>query len=195
MPTYKKADVEVQQLADKIMAEFCTHRPLIDAKVRIDFVFAYPDYDEKTGLPKNCALKLHGVQALGIAKKITLKDRAQGRGDAEIALDGDWWNSANEKERAALLDHELHHLEPREDERGYVLDDLHRPTLRLRKHDFQFGWFNIIAHRHGEMSQECQQARQLMDKAGQLYWPALTKTERPARKLRAVEAAPAQAAA
>lgn len=176
MPTFQKCPKEIYTLAQKILQKHESHAPLLDAKVRIDLVFAFADISEKTNEPTNCALSKNGVKALGICKKIGLKERALDHGDAEIALDGDWWAQAGESEREALLDHELHHIEVRVDERGILLDDLKRPMLRMRKHDFEFGWFNLVAQRNGMFSLERQQARKMLESHGQLYWPEIAGT-------------------
>lgn len=172
MPTFERCPPAVNELANAILCSFPSHRPLLDSKVKVDYVFAFPDTDDD-GRVLNDALKHNGVKALGICRKIPLKDRAMGRGDAEISLDGEWWKTASEEEQRALLDHELHHIEVKVDNRGPVRDDLGRPVLKLRKHDFQFGWFTVIAHRHGEASQERQMAKVILDEAGQYYWPTL----------------------
>jgi hypothetical protein len=168
MPTFQRCPSEVNDLARELMFEFKTHQPLIDAKVRIDYVFALADRDD-SGAPKGCALKKNGVRALGIARKLPLKDRALGRADAEIAIDGDWWAEASHEERRALLDHELHHLLVKPG----ATDDLGRPVIALRAHDFDFGWFKVVASRHGMHSIERAQAKRMMDDAGQYFWPTL----------------------
>jgi hypothetical protein len=173
MPTFAKCPKEVYKLTEVILAEFETHSPVLTAKVKIDLVFAFPDLDDE-GHPKNVALKKNGVRALGITKAICLKDRAQGRGDAEVTLDGDWWKDASEEEQRALLDHELHHILVCCNSKGTVLtDDLDRPKVKMRKHDYEFGWFKVIAERHGKHSIECQQAELIFDRAGQSFWPQL----------------------
>src|SRR5437667_3644642 len=172
MPTYERCPKEVTALANDILCAYPEHKPLLDCKTKFDFVFASPDIDEKTGEALNDALKKHGRKALGIARKIPLKDRALGRGDVEVSLDAPWWEKATEKQRRALLDHELHHFAVKEsDEDGYVFDDLNRPVIQMRKHDFEFGWFKLIAERHGANSPECIAAIQIWDEAGQLFWP------------------------
>lgn len=173
MSTYQKADSAVREMAEKILEQFETHKPLLEYKVKIDFVFAFAAVDN-FGDPKGPALTRHGVGAWGITRKLGLKDRAMGRGDAEISLDGDWWEKATEARRRALLDHELHHLEVKLDDDGILVkDELHRPKLKLRKHDVEVGWFAIVAGRHGGASLEIEQARALMDSYGQLFWPAI----------------------
>lgn len=168
---FQRAPDWVADIGRSIMRVYETHKPLMDCEVTVDYVFAFSDKDENTGEPLNDALTKNGVRALGIARKIPLKDRALGRADAEIAIDGDWWNGASDKQRRALLDHELHHLSVKIDKRGLVLDDLGRPVIVLRKHDHEIGWFKIIAARHGEHSQEQIQAARMFEDAGQFYWP------------------------
>lgn len=174
MATFERCPQAVTEMANALLLEYETHGPILDARVKIDFVFAYgarDDNDQRIGH----ALTKNGIQCLGITRKIPLKDRALGRGDAEIALDGDWWEEASEKEQKALLDHELHHLSVKIDKRGLVRDDLNRPVIVLRKHDFEFGWFTIIAERHGQHSQERKYAAAMMDAAGQCFWPEMVK--------------------
>lgn len=162
-------------MARELLCEFATHKPLLDARLTIDFVFAFAEIDEQTQEPKGNALSKGGVKALGLCRKIPLKDRAMGRADAEIALDGQWWESATREEQRALLDHELHHIAVRMDKRGLVRDDLGRPVIQLRKHDYEFGWFAVIAARHGRASIERQQAAEMMLDAGQYFWPSIAQ--------------------
>jgi len=173
MSTFKKCGPELAELARELMCEFTTHKMLLDARVKVDFIFAYADVDAN-GMKRRPAIVKGGVRALGYARRLGLKDRAMGRGDAEIVLDGDWWQEADAAHARALLDHELHHLEVVTDKHNRVQwDDLMRPRLRLRPHDFEFGWFVEIARRHGMASQECVQAKVMVDAAGQLLWPDL----------------------
>lgn len=173
MPTFKRADKSVEALATELIGKYDAHKPLIAVPVLIDYVFAYADTDDD-GEPINDALTLHGYKCLGITRKLALKDRAMGRGDAEVCMDGDWWHKASPDEQAALLDHELHHVSVKRDKAGNIqFDDLNRPQIKLRKHDVEVGWFSVIAQRHGLASQERIQARRIMDSAGQFYWPDL----------------------
>ena len=170
MSTFQKCDQSVNAMALSIMQQFETHQPLIDIGVKIDYVFAYGDRDEKGKLTGD-ALTLHGTKANGIARKIGLKDRAMGRGDAEISLDHDWWEQHTEPEQRALLDHELHHIAVKIDNRGVCRDDLGRPIIKLRKHDVEIGWFGVIAARHGAASQERIQSKAMSDQWGQYFFP------------------------
>ena len=177
MSTYQKCPSEVRELAEEIMNEHRTYKDVVEAKVKIDFLFAYAEVGED-GISKGHALTKHGIRALGITRKLGIKDRVMGRGDAEVALDGDWWAEATPLRRKALLDHELHHIEVRTDEEGVVLrDDLKRPKLKLRKHDVEVGWFAEVAGRNGSASLELEQAKAVWDSYGQLFWPALDLQE------------------
>jgi len=176
VPTFERCDKSVEDLAKEILNKYETHKPLVAFDVQVDLVFAYGDEDDK-GRKLNDALTKGGLKALGICRKISLKDRALGRGDAEIALDGDWWQDADADQQAALLDHELHHISVKADKHGNAqYDDLGRPQLKLRKHDVEVGWFKCIAERHGASSQEQIQAKSIMDNAGQYFWPGIAPT-------------------
>ncbi len=176
MPTFERADKSVEKLAKELIEKYETHKPLAAYDAKIDYVFAYGDVDDK-GRQLNDALTKGGLKALGIAKIISLKERALDRGDDEISLDGDWWKLATEDQQAALLDHELHHISIKADKSGNVqYDDLGRPKIKLRKHDVEVGWFKCIAERHGEASQERIQAKAIMDFSGQYFFPEFATT-------------------
>lgn len=173
MPTFKIATKDVRDLLQSLMQANECYTPHLESEIKIDLVFAFCDRDdEKT--PLNCALTKGGVRCLGIARKVSPKDRAKGMGDAEIALDADWWEEAEEKEKAALLDHELYHIIVQTNKAGDpIVDDFGRPKLRMRKHDFEFGFFKAIAERHGRHSQEQILTRYMMEDAGQLLLPQM----------------------
>lgn len=173
--TFERCPKSVDTMAKSLMQEFESHKALLSSGAVIDFVFARAEVDEKTGVIKGHALMKNGVRALGISRKIPLKDRALGRGDAEVALDGDWWAEASEAQQRALLDHELHHLTPKIDKRGMVRDDLGHPVIVLRKHDWEFGFFTCIAERHGIDSMEVIEATRMLDKDGQYLFPQFAK--------------------
>jgi hypothetical protein len=174
MATFERAPKSVEHMAKSLLQEFGSHADLHNCGAVIDFVFARAEVDDD-GNVKGYALTKNGIRALGVARKLPLKDRAMGWGDAEISIDADWWDGANEAQQRALLDHELHHLYPKMDKRGVVVDDLGHPVIKLRQHDHGFGWFNIIAERHKAASIEVRQAKSIMDNAGQWFWPDLVK--------------------
>ena len=176
MPTYEKCPKSVENLAAEILCEYEDHKPLLDARVTVDYVFARCDKDEDGNPVEHAvAIKHHGVRALAVTRKTSLKQRALGNADAEITIDWDWWEEAGPAEQKALLDHELHHLEIKTNEDGDCKDDLGRPLLKLRPHDADYGWFKIIAERHGANSQEVRQARLLWDMHNQAFFPFLSE--------------------
>jgi hypothetical protein len=142
--------------------------------VRLDLVFALCDRDEETGNPINVAITKNGFRCYGLTKCTNLKERVLGRGDAEIVLDGDWWETATAEQQEALLDHEMHHVAVKTDKHGNIQkDDIGRPLVKLRKHDIEVGWFSVIAARNGVHSQERIQAKIIMDNLGQYFFPDL----------------------
>lgn len=191
MPRFEKAQPgdEVLDIASQLIdAHYpelheCRKRAEGRTPLSIDFIFVFADPDED-GKPYKPALKLHGAPAYAIIKPVGLKDRSVGHGDVEVRIDGDQWNGYEAKEglhegrppmdggkRVALIDHELYHLVVKRDaEDEIVRDHLGRCLFRLRPHDWQFGWFDAIAARHGVHSFEVQQATAIVKRAGQLYF-------------------------
>lgn len=158
--TYDKANSDVTQLVKAVAAEF--HAELVRYEVSIDVLMANnPDGDAVThgGYPAQAKIRI-----------VSLKDRAKGCKDAELIIDESNWRDLTDEQRRALIDHELQHLEVKFKDGGVALDDLGRPKLSMRKHDWQMGWFDVIARRHGEASPEVRQASELMGRQGQLYF-------------------------
>lgn len=168
MSRYVPAHSSVLALVATLIA--ANHPDLLTVEVRIDVLMVHPPTDNE-GQPTGPALKHQGYEAAGLAKIVSLKDRAKGMGDGEIQIDAEWW-AQHDDERLALLDHELQHFAVGRDRYNvFGYDDQHRPKLKMRLHDHQFGWFDVIAARHGRAATEVRQAKALMDHAGQLYWP------------------------
>jgi len=165
---YEKAGVDVMKLARSVMKQY--HRELVEVELKVSVLMATAPKDEH-GKPLAQAVKLHGVPCAAVARIIPYKDRVAGREDAEIVIDADQWETASDPKREALLDHELHHFEVQRDEEGNPKsDDAGRPKLKMRHHDHDFGWFDVIARRHGVASYEVEQARAFADENGQLYF-------------------------
>lgn len=175
MSTFKRCPEEVVRMANEVLCSDDAEgafEALLDAKVTFDFVFA------RAGENEMQALTLHGARALGIARKTSPKDRALGRADCEVALDGDWWDDekTNDQMRRALLDHELWHFLVVVEKDKVKKDGANRPVIEMRQHDFQFGWFKAVAQRHGEYSMERMQAKLILESGGaQLFWPEIMK--------------------
>ncbi len=153
MPTFENAGPDVRQLAASLIVK---HHPAVaDAEVDIGYQMAY----SKSGEP---AVSHHGWPALAVCKLVSAQNRQAGMPDILITIDGDRWNSLTAEKKAALLDHELHHILPQEilpskrtsPDQHYKLDSQRRPVCRLRPHDWQFGGFDVIHERHGAASEE-----------------------------------------
>lgn len=140
------------------------HEELKDVTISALFVF-----DDESS---DSVLKHQGYPAGAVVRISPVKDRALGMADATIVIDRAGWLVLSQRQRNALIDHELTHLERcTDDESGDLkFDVLDRPKLAMRKHDHQFGWFDEVAQRHGQASAEVRQARKLMESSGQLYF-------------------------
>lgn len=174
MSRYEKCSKDIATFAQAVLEEHESHKPLVEAKVKIDFVFAFGERNDKEELVSD-AIRKYGARALAITRKISEKDRSKGLGDAEILIDHDYWDEADEAVQKALLDQQLHYLEVlHEEENNAVIRDSNgRPKLKLRKPDVQVSWFKVIALRNHVFSQECIQARAIFDQHGQAFFPWL----------------------
>jgi hypothetical protein len=149
MPTtFYECGPEVTIVAGKLIERY--YPDLVRAGVTITYLFA-SNVDAIGG-----CLKHGGYPAAAIVKRNSLQDRVEGKADCTIKIDKEWWDGHSETERAALIDHELYHILVAEDDEGtdFILDDIDRPKIELRKHDFQIGGFDEIAKRHGPNAEE-----------------------------------------
>jgi hypothetical protein len=163
MKTYDQAPEEVHDRAKALIRKY--HPELEEVGIRIDILMASTDTEDSH------AVTLGGYPCHAVIRNLGPKERAMGRGDVEIVIALDKYAAMTDAERDALLDHELYHLEPRLGKYDKPkFDDHHRPLFSMRKHDRQFGWFDEIARRHGDASFEVQQAHEIRDEAGQLYF-------------------------
>lgn len=167
---YSKAPEEVREIIKRLVEAF--HFDLKNCEVKIDSIFAQSTVNED-GSPAGPAVSHNGYPAWAIARVLSSKDRVMGRGDCEIVIDADRWPALSDKQKEALCDHELHHFQVKQDKYGVVvMDDIHRPKMKMRKHDHQFGWFDDIAKRYGADSIEVGQFANLChDESGQYYLP------------------------
>jgi hypothetical protein len=176
MSTYQLAQKSIADQVKKCLKQY--HSELFDAGVSVDVLLAYAAKDAN-GDPVGPAVTTGGYACIAKIKIIGLKDRAAGRADCELILDGDRWNEFAGEERAAVIDHELTHLELCVGDDGLKRDDLERPRLRTRKHDHQFGWFDEVVRRHGKDSIEWQQYEHFEDVGyTQLWLPCIEQDAR-----------------
>jgi hypothetical protein len=151
MPTsYQKAPNAIHAMVEKAMEQY--HPELVAAHVTIDTVIVDRfDKDEQSIR----ALKRSGYPIDAKIGVTSLQDRARGIADAKLMIDGLEWNKATDRQRVALIDHELEHLDliplkptKKEPNRsGPKYDDLGRPCLRIRPHDWQLAGFKDVAER------------------------------------------------
>jgi hypothetical protein len=151
------------------------HPELREIGVKIDLLSVSTDGDGH-------ALTHQGYPATAVVRATNPKERAKGAGDVEIVVDEAKYLRMNDAEKDALLDHELEHVQlvmnkktgkPKLDSRG-------RPKISMRKHDYQFGWFDSIAERHGIASQECKQAHHIFIEGRQTLFAFMDLTATPA---------------
>lgn len=163
---YEQAERAVYQLAERIISDHHPHLVAQDGSqiVRLCILTAARSADDKSGEP---AVSWHGYAAGAVVSVIPYKQRVDKRADAEIIIDAKWWDAATQRQRDALLDHEITHLELKKDKHGFVeTDDEGRPKLKLRLHDWQLGGFHSIALRYGSAAPEVEMARDFDAKYG-----------------------------
>lgn len=157
---YDKASADVEKRIEHMREKY--HQALDGVTICALFVFS----DESEHV-----LEQSGYPKLAITKIVGVKERAAGLSDALIVIDRYSYSGLSPKAADAMIDHELYHLERVIDEKTErpKTDVVGRPKLQMRKHDWELGWFDEIAQRHGEYSIEVMQAKTLMRDSGQLY--------------------------
>lgn len=168
MNTYSAAP-DVDTCIGKMRAQY--HDDLTGVTVAALFIFN----SEAT----EAVLKHQGYPAAAVCRITPIRERALGMADASIVVDRSSWLALSQRQRDALIDHELTHLmrSLNDDTGAFEFDSLDRPKLNMRRHDRQFGWFDQIAQRHGQASYEVKQARMLMEQSGQLYFDFAAEQE------------------
>jgi Putative phage metallopeptidase len=160
MPTYIRPgpDHEVHAIVARVIEDQFPIIHRLSPALQLGILFALPVKEGKS------ALKHRGWPCLGIIKIVGKQDRAAGEPDVPMILDGVRWPRLTPRRREALVAHELEHLEfPKvlkevaEDETVRWLpmqDDLGRPKVKCRPHDFELGGFESIVERYGDDAPE-----------------------------------------
>jgi hypothetical protein len=186
MATFSAAPQELQVALHHMLEK---HHPDLKAGgVELDVLLAHGPRN-KHGNLISPALKQAGYECGVLVQINSLKHRALGLGDVLILIDGDRWPDWTTRQRHAVLDHELEHIDVRwaiapdfDDEDRLVgepeLDDLGRPKVSLRLHDWQIGGFSSIAERWGNDALEVQAMNAALDANGQYLLPYLDGIER-----------------
>lgn len=167
--TFDKGDEEINT---RIAAVIKDHFPdLLDARVNIKVLFATSDEPP--------AIKHGGYAADAMIRINNLKERTLGNGDALMIVDKRAYDElTSERQRDGLMHHELHHLIVKRDkESGAILrDDLNRPRLGMRKHDYQIGFFRETARVFGKDAPEVLTCRWMVETGGELLFPFMLET-------------------
>lgn len=141
MPTsYEKTNVLDRAIA-RVVKQW--HQDLDEAKVTFNVLWAVSDDADEPAIKKN------GLGVIALIKVNNLKDRVSGLEDATLIVDKRRWDAMQDEEQTAVLDHELTHLEvKRKKTKEIKRDDVNRPALGLRPHDFEIGAFRVVVERH-----------------------------------------------
>ena len=165
---YAEVDKEVDRLLARTIDEW--HPGLKEHKVTICALFVYEVDGEGEKVEGSC-LEHHGYPALATIKANSYKDRVEGKADATLIIDQHAWEEMSGPAKSALIDHELLHLKVLEKKGVVVRDDLGRPVIKIRKHDYNVGGFFTIAERHKQASHEHSQLSELAEKYIQMELP------------------------
>lgn len=156
---YLEAGPEIDALVRRVMEKY--HPDLFEIGVTVSTLRAF----SSSGDP----LKSKGYPADADIRVSSLEDRARGMADVKMRIDGARWEDMNREARVALIDHELEHIQvvPDKDTGNPGLDDLGRPKLTCRAHDWEIGGFDAVVRRHGENAPELRALRAAESRAAQ----------------------------
>lgn len=170
MTTYERANKAIEAMIQHALEKY--QPQLLKEGVTVDCTIARRIVNDED---------VHAMKRAGypIDAKIgvtSLQDRARGIADAKLTIDGLEWNIATDRQRLALIDHELEHLvlveiKPTKKNRfmtGFKRDDLNRPMLKVKPHDWMLAGFKTVTERHGAHSHEAMQFAAFRDQYGQL---------------------------
>lgn len=170
MPTYTDPPAVILRQLDAVLNRW--HADLVEAGVSYLIQLAHAARD-KNDEPRGPALKWGGSPAAAKVGIINIKDRQAKLADVRVFLDADRWDEFTSDEQEAILHHELMHVEicrtkPKKVKKKGVVtmegggeiisDDLGRPKLKLRPHDFLMGGFFKVMEHCGDAAQETKHA-------------------------------------
>lgn len=164
MPTtYVAAEID-DPVRDVLKQQLARNHP--DIGVAVDVLWHTKTDGNGMSMPMMC----RGYSAAAKVRVVPVPQRAKGAGDAEITIDRPTWDGLTEQQRAALIDHELQHLEVCVDADGVTKRDcLGRPKVRLVPHDWHLEGFAEVVKRHKDAALEQQSlVRFITSKTGQM---------------------------
>lgn len=169
-------DFDITADLRRVLERHGRFKPILDFDLKIDLSIAYSDKDD--------AVKLHGAPALAKIKIIGPEDRARGNGDVRITVDGPKYERRNQRQRDAILCHELYRIaikthrvvEKDEADKDVVvtradLDPYERPVVKLIPDDWHVTGFRQVAEWYGNDSAEVCSHRAIGELLGQLVMP------------------------
>jgi hypothetical protein len=162
--TYDNGDPEINGRIKTVIAEYFPD--LLEAGVKVKVLFAVSDEPP--------AIRHNGYAADAQIKINNLAHRTLGNGDALMIMDKRAYDElTSDRQRDALIHHELHHLIVKRDKESndILRDDLNRPRLGMRKHDFQIGFFKETARVYGKDAPEVLTCRWMVETGGELLFP------------------------
>lgn len=162
---YFKANEEHHKIAYRVMSKY--HPELSKSRIQLGLLITLSNKEDQPAIKDG---------AYGIIKIVPVKDRVTKNFDVEIIVDGDIWEKKPHL-RDPLIDHLLSKLEikkpkpkkgekPKNDEEDdFLTDDIGRPLIKMRKCDLNaVSGFSEVASRHGDISIEILQLRDMNDK-------------------------------
>jgi Putative phage metallopeptidase len=162
--TYELVNDDTHRLINRVLIEH--HADLHRAGVTIQAMMA-SRIDKESGEIEQ-ALKVRGYPCAAKIQITSYQDRVRGLPDVKLTIDEASWRELSVSRREALIDHELCHVMVAYDADGNVKrDDLGRPKLKSRAHDFELTWFTEVAERHGEAAIEVREVQRFMETYGQ----------------------------
>lgn len=169
--TYQECGDEVDRLIRQVMEKH--HKELFDQKVTIHAIGARRESKKEGSVP---ALKSDGMIVAAKVQITSLQDRSRGITDAKMTIDMLTWDTMAITRKEALIDHELMHLtvahqkptKANDWDKSVKFDDLGRPMLKARPHDWRLTGFAAVVERHGEASVESSQFLSFRAEFGQL---------------------------
>lgn len=164
--TYFPAPDEVRRVLDELIEEY---RPDLTrhGEVKIGLTMA-------VGYKGKVAMKTKGQRILGKCKINGPLDKAQGKPDADVTLDGDYWAVSSQRRRKALMHHELSHIAEFDGDRDELTK---RANLVVRNGDWNFDGFHECVELYGEDSAEAANLNMIAERHRQLDLPFGRKSE------------------
>ena len=172
--TFEMADEVTVKLMERAMEIY--HAELKRYEVKIGVILAFGEEDKEGEIKR--PIMNQGTPCAAKVKIVSLKDRLTKHVDAEILIDGNYWQELDDERKLAIFDHELEHIKLKINAEGEVeKDSQDRPKMKLCFDSICFWGFASIAERHGTNSQEYLCFQQLLLKYSNILNPKRSVTD------------------